>query len=133
MIMLLFIVIIFLIVDININMIMTQVIGSLVPLGLICLIVTFGNLLVISAVRFYHPLQVSNQTYNHFHLHGQVSYISLKVKTPDTQISNFIINTTKQEFNLSRPNLQIVSFALYLKPNSILVSPQRDKSLQAGS
>ena len=34
--------------------IMNQVIGSLVPLGLICLIVTFGNLLVISAVRYYH-------------------------------------------------------------------------------
>ena len=29
----------------------TQVVGSLVPLGLICLVVTLGNLLVISAVR----------------------------------------------------------------------------------
>ena len=28
-----------------------QSIGSLIPLGLICLIVTFGNILVISAVR----------------------------------------------------------------------------------
>ena len=31
---------------------LSQVIGSLVPLGLICLIVTFGNILVISAVRW---------------------------------------------------------------------------------
>ena len=31
--------------------IVTQVVGSLVPLGLICLVVTLGNLLVISAVR----------------------------------------------------------------------------------
>ena len=47
------IMIIFLIVDSKMK-IMNQVIGSLVPLGLICLIVTFGNLLVISAVRYYH-------------------------------------------------------------------------------
>ena len=51
------IMIIFLIVDINMK-IMNQVIGSLVPLGLICLIVTFGNLLVISAVRYRSSLGI---------------------------------------------------------------------------
>jgi len=39
-----------------------KVIGSLVPLGLICLIVTFGNLLVISAVRISSKLRGPTNT-----------------------------------------------------------------------
>ena len=33
------------------NVVFVQVIGSLIPLGLICMTVTFGNILVILAVR----------------------------------------------------------------------------------
>ena len=58
------IMIIFLIVDSKMK-IMNQVIGSLVPLGLICLIVTFGNLLVISAVRYRSSLGIIIARYYH--------------------------------------------------------------------
>ena len=39
-----------------------QVLGSLIPLGLICLIVTFGNILVISAVKISSRLRGPTNT-----------------------------------------------------------------------
>ena len=49
----------------------TQVVGSLVPLGLICLVVTLGNLLVISAVRIKDGDSDDNGDLNHALLAGE--------------------------------------------------------------